>query len=184
MLTILRKPSDHEIFPWRYPFALFLPSLAPARPMDRTVISGQTTIVGRYYTWNRDCTSAFGTVKVINQPQHGKIANRLVDDRIGISRRTRVADQCLGKPIKALVVTYTSARGYHGVDTFTLDARIGVCRDLAFHDQGRMSPSAACQADHDPSPDEGPRAACMIARSIWSASADRCSASRANNSLL
>ena len=119
-----------KFFPGVILVALFLPSLASARPMDRTVISGQTTIVGRYYTWNRDCTSAFGTVKVINQPQHGKIANRLVDDRIGISRRTRVADQCLGKPIKALVVTYTSARGYHGVDTFTLDATFRVYRDV------------------------------------------------------
>jgi hypothetical protein len=110
--------------------AAFLPSLAAARPMDRRVISGQTTIVGRYYTWNRDCSSAFGTVKVVAKPQHGTIANRLVDDRIGISRRTRVADQCLGKPIKALVVTYTSARGYHGIDTFTLDATFRIYRDV------------------------------------------------------
>jgi hypothetical protein len=109
--------------------ALLAPNFATARPITRTVVSGQASFVGRYYTWNRDCSSAFGTVKLITKPQHGTIANRLVEDRIGISRRTRVADRCLGQPIKALAVTYTSAPGYHGTDTFTLDATF-----RAFHD--------------------------------------------------
>jgi hypothetical protein len=111
-------------------FALFLPILATARPIDRTVISGQTTIVGRYYTWNPDCSSAFGTVKVIAKPQHGTIANRLIDQQIGISRRLRAADQCFGKPIKALAVTYTSKAGYRGTDSFTLDATFRAYRDV------------------------------------------------------
>jgi hypothetical protein len=110
--------------------ASFAPSLAAARPMDRTVASGQSQIVGRYYTWKADCSSAFGTVKVIVKPQHGKIANQLVDERIGISRRKRVADQCLGRPIKALAVTYRSDPGYHGFDHFTLDATFNAYREV------------------------------------------------------
>jgi len=110
--------------------ALFAPSMAAARPMNRTVASGQTSIVGRYFTWTADCSSAFGTVKVISKPQHGTIANRLVDAQIGISRRKRAADQCFGKPIKALAVTYRSAPGYHGPDYFTLDATFHAYREV------------------------------------------------------
>lgn len=98
--------------------------------MNRTVASGQTLIVGRYYTWKADCSSAFGTVKVISKPQHGTIANHLIDERIGVSRRKRVADQCLGRPIKALAVTYQSKPGYHGFDSFTLDATFNAYREV------------------------------------------------------
>jgi len=111
--------------------ALAFPNLVAARPMNRTVTSGQGSIVGRYYTWTTpDCRSAFGTVKVISKPEHGTISNHLVDAEIGVSRRKRVPDQCFGKPIKALAVTYRSEPGYHGVDHFTLDATFKAYRDV------------------------------------------------------
>lgn len=111
--------------------ALSFPTLLAARPMNRTVTSGQSAIVGRYYTWTTaDCRSAFGTVTVISKPRHGMISNHLVDARIGVSRRKRAPDQCFGKPIKALAVTYRSEPGYHGFDQFTLDATFKAYREV------------------------------------------------------
>jgi hypothetical protein len=110
--------------------AVIFPNLAAARPLDRTVASGQSQIVARYYTWTGDCSSAFGTVKVLSKPAHGTISNHLVDERIGISRRKRMADNCFGRPIKALAVIYKSDPGYHGFDHFMLDATFNAYREV------------------------------------------------------
>ena len=110
--------------------AACLPGLAFARPVERTVASGQSAMVGRYFTWKADCSSAFGTVKVISQPQHGTITNHLIDAQIGVSRRKGGPDQCFGRPIKALAVFYKSQPGYHGIDSFSLDATFDAYRDV------------------------------------------------------
>jgi hypothetical protein len=106
------------------------PSLVCARNVERMVASGQSSMVGRYFTWKADCSSAFGTVKVISKPQHGTISNHLVDTQIGTSRRKGRPDQCFGKPIRALAVFYKSQPGYHGIDSFSLDATFDRYRDL------------------------------------------------------
>jgi hypothetical protein len=105
-------------------------SPAAAKPMNKTVASGKPTIVAHYFTWNKDCTGAFGVVKVVSPPQHGTISRGLVDWTIGESRREGGTDQCFGKPIKALAVTYKSEAGYHGTDTFTLDATFRAYHDV------------------------------------------------------
>jgi hypothetical protein len=110
--------------------AACLSSLAFARPLERTVASGETRIVGRYFTWKADCRSAFGTVKVISKPQHGTISNQLVDARIGVSRHKGFADQCFGRPIRALAVFYKPQPGYHGIDSFSLDATFDAYREV------------------------------------------------------
>ncbi len=107
-----------------------LPGLAFARPVERAVASGETRMVGRYFTWKADCHSAFGTVKVISKPQHGTISNHLIDARIGVSRRKGVPDQCFGRPIRALAVFYKPQRGYHGIDPFSLDATFDAFREV------------------------------------------------------
>jgi hypothetical protein len=106
------------------------PSLVCARVVERAVTSGQSSMVGRYFTWKAGCSSAFGTVKVISKPQHGTISSHLVDARIGASRRKGGPDQCFGRPIKALAVFYKSQPGYHGIDNFTLDATFHAYRDV------------------------------------------------------
>src|SRR5262245_49045285 len=105
-------------------------AVASAKPMDKTVTSGEPVIVARYYTWNRDCTGAFGVVNVVSKPQHGTISKSLVETKIGESRRKGGADQCFGKPIKALAVTYKSEPGYHGPDSFALDVTFKAYRDV------------------------------------------------------
>jgi len=111
-------------------FAACLPGLALGRPVERTVASGQSTMVGRYFTWKSDCSSAFGTVVVIDKPKHGTISNHLIDTEIGVSRRKGAPDHCFGRPIRALAVFYKSQPGYHGIDNFTLDATFDAYRDV------------------------------------------------------
>jgi hypothetical protein len=110
--------------------AACLPDLAFARPIERMVASGETKMVGRYFTWKGDCRSAFGTVKVVEKPLHGTISNHLVDATIGVSRRKGFPDQCFGRPIRALGVFYKAHAGYHGVDSFSLDATFDAYREV------------------------------------------------------
>lgn len=122
------EPSNHEISPQRHPYRLVRPEYG-RRPSDESH--------GRFRT-NLDCRTLFHLdrrlqLRVRDREGHQQAAtrdNRLVDAQIGISRRKRAADQCFGKPIKALAVTYRSAPGYHGPDYFTLDATFHAYREV------------------------------------------------------
>ena len=94
---------------------------ASARPMDRTVASGQPTAVAHYYTWNADCSARVGVATALSKPQHGTISKQFVRWKIGESRRKGGTDQCFGRPIEALAVVYRSQPGFHGTDSFIFD---------------------------------------------------------------
>lgn len=102
---------------------------AEARSFTRSAQSGQTISIISYYTWNPDCTPAFGTVKLLNKPRHGKVGKRMVTKAIGPSRVVGV-DGCYGKPIKALEVFYTSNPGFRGSDSFSFDVTFRRLREV------------------------------------------------------
>jgi hypothetical protein len=96
-------------------------SKAPAESFTRTVPAGQTTRVFVYKSWEGNCISAFGVVKVSVKPQHGKLSNRIIDTIIPGVHRFGASGQCQGQSTKGFAVYYTPASGFRGTDTFTLD---------------------------------------------------------------
>lgn len=93
---------------------------ANSRHFNRTAVAGQPTAMTHYYTWFPDCRSSSGAVRVITKPRYGRLSHTLVDRAIEASRVVGI-DRCYGRPIKALLVTYTPNRGFVGTDSFALD---------------------------------------------------------------
>ena len=77
-----------------------------------------------YHAWNRDCSAGAAVVKVVAKPQHGKLASGTVASQIS-RNRLGGRNQCLGKPILGFEVKYTSAPGFRGTETFTIEVIYG-----------------------------------------------------------
>lgn len=107
-----------------------LPALVHGKDFSLTAVSGQSTKMQNYTSWNDDCASSTGTVKVLTKPQHGMISKRFVDSKISTHTRIPRVAYCTGVPVKALQVNYTSARGFHGTDNFSLEAIWPTHRDI------------------------------------------------------
>ncbi len=102
--------------------AFGIPGFAQADDLARTVSSGQTAEMHIYRSWNDQCVSTSGVVKVLTKPRHGKLSTRIVDTVIGRPRTERKVD-CSGLPSKGFQVSYTSDPGFHGTDNFSLDVK-------------------------------------------------------------
>jgi hypothetical protein len=97
-----------------------------------------------YHSWDQDCASNSGMVKVLTKPEHGTLTPRIVDWRISRLRRSQQQSPCAGTPIKAFEVSYRSDDGFVGVDTFTLDIMFGGGRhDTDFYTVTVISPNNA-----------------------------------------
>jgi hypothetical protein len=101
-----------------------VPGFAHAIAFNKTTPSGKAIQVHVYHSWNVDCVSIAGVVKVLGKPAHGRIANHVVNSKITTDHMGRPV-RCAGTPIKALEVIYTPERGFRGTDNFTLDATWG-----------------------------------------------------------
>jgi hypothetical protein len=99
---------------------------AAARPLNRTVAAGQTTKMYEYHSkGDINCAATGGVVKVLNNPSHGKITHRAVNSIRIFNHWGKLRTDCFGTPVRAFVVDYTSAPGFHGVDKFSLDVTWG-----------------------------------------------------------
>lgn len=90
-----------------------------------TARSGTTTLVHIYQSWNDDCTPNTGVVRVVRKPEHGKLTPSKVTSVIRRNRFSTVASACIGRTLPSFRVDYTPARGYHGLDSFVIEAIFG-----------------------------------------------------------
>ena len=93
--------------------------------IERTVASGRPAQVAAYHSWDPvDCKSLAAKLTVLTKPSHGTLIPSLVPHVITTSR-LGAPGSCYGKPITALQLSYKSAPGYHGPDSFTIDVTFG-----------------------------------------------------------
>ena len=119
----MRQVGRHTVFV----AAMLLATVgsAHAEALVRRALSGKTTRMFMYTSWNRDCSSKTGVVKVLAKPQHGTLTPRPdVDTTVG-RNRVRPNNSCFGMPIKGFQVDYTSRPGYRGTDSFVIEATFG-----------------------------------------------------------
>src|SRR5664279_189727 len=112
--------------------AFLAPSLAFAEFRTRTVVGGQTTRMAVHTSWSKDCKTNGGKAKVLTQPQHGKLSNRIVETTIQ-HNRTGSDTSCVGRTIKGFEVNYTPQSNFHGTDNFSLEVTTGSGRSFADH---------------------------------------------------
>jgi hypothetical protein len=98
-------------------------SLAHAQPIQRIVPAGKTTVVFTYRPYHRwTCDGASGIVKLLDKPQHGRVAHHLRPSTIPtMSRFTHGPTGCPPNPTTGFAITYTPNPGYHGPDRFSFD---------------------------------------------------------------
>lgn len=83
------------------------------------------TPVHTYLSWNDDCSPNTGVVKVATRPQHGKLTPSQVSAVARQNRFSTYGTVCLGKTMPGFRVTYTSAPGYRGTDSFAIEVIYG-----------------------------------------------------------
>lgn len=97
-----------------------------AKDFEKSARSGQPTLMHVYRSWNLDCTSNVGVVKVLAKPLHGTLKPSRVTSTIGVGRRNpeRTA-HCKGKSTDGFRVDYTSAPKFRGTDRFQIEFSYG-----------------------------------------------------------
>jgi hypothetical protein len=106
---------------------------AGADSFVRTVPSGHAVRMHNYASWDRDCSSQFGVVKLVSKPQHGRLITREVETVITVPNRFNGKASCMGKSMRVFSVDYKSNAGYRGFDSFTIDATYSKRRRVIDH---------------------------------------------------
>jgi hypothetical protein len=101
-------------------------AIAPAAPavvdLRRTVAADQKLRLDFLYSINPDCTSiGFTTVRVLEQPKHGKIA---IENDAGLTnfQASNPRAECNKRRSDGVAVIYEPEPGYTGTDSISLDA--------------------------------------------------------------
>jgi hypothetical protein len=98
------------------------PQVASASEIRKTALSSEQTKMWSYHSYDKDCHTGTGVVKVVSKPQHGVVSHHFTSAHVDYDHYGRViTNKCAGAPIKGFEVDYRSVRGFHGTDTFTLD---------------------------------------------------------------
>jgi hypothetical protein len=105
---------------------------AHAEQFVRTVNSGQTALMYSYASWTKDCQPAHGVVKVLTKPRHGRLFPSKGNITVTRSRFAEYA-HCIGMKINGFKVEYRSTPGYHGTDSFTIEAAWGTANREVDH---------------------------------------------------
>jgi hypothetical protein len=97
-----------------------VPDIAVGLEFKREAVSGKTTKMWNYGSWDRKCETKGGVVKLLTKPSHGTATPRRT---VAVAKFNRFdpSDHCLGKSVSMFQVLYTSARGFHGTDTFQIE---------------------------------------------------------------
>jgi len=103
---------------------LALASSVQAQPIQRIVPAGRTSVVFTYTPIRPGtCEGATGVVKLVDKPRHGRTAHHLKSAYLPtVSRFTHRPTGCPPLPTTGFAITYTPDPGFHGEDSFTLDA--------------------------------------------------------------
>jgi hypothetical protein len=101
-------------------FVFGLTATANAGSFVRVAKSGVPTRMYTYHAHQRDCSENFGVIKVVTQPQHGRLTPTR-DVSTFKSNRFNPADPCIGSALKGFRVDYTSSVAYRGADNFAIE---------------------------------------------------------------
>jgi hypothetical protein len=99
---------------------LVIGSSCNASSFTRQAASGQPKTVYVHRNWGKNCEEQGGVVIVVGKPIHGRLSRRRVVQTME-NQGSRTSDtHCNGQVIPGLQVQYTSAPGFRGTDSFTL----------------------------------------------------------------
>lgn len=99
---------------------------ACAKDFTMSARSGQLAQMHVYNSYNSDCQSKRGIVKVASRPAHGTLTPSAAKARIGVSRyRPDLTAKCVGLPTNGFRVDYRSEPGFRGTDQFVIEYDYG-----------------------------------------------------------
>lgn len=93
---------------------------AYAYSLNRTALSGKSTLMYNYGNWRGDCSPHGGVVRVASKPQHGTLTPVRQTITIKSSRFPRDMS-CIGRQVPGFVVYYRSKPSFVGLDSFTIE---------------------------------------------------------------
>jgi hypothetical protein len=93
---------------------------SPAQAQNsKTVVAGQTLMVGHYASVNPDCSSlGMPVVRLSAPPAHGAIRSVKTS---GFSRFGKPFQECNTRRVRGVTVEYRPEKGFTGADSFGLD---------------------------------------------------------------
>jgi hypothetical protein len=96
--------------------------VADAKTVNKTAAPGKPELMYTYTAWKLDCSANSGVVALVTRPQHGRVSPRKGIVPIGLHRLFGMT-KCYGKPAPGFQVYYTSAPGFRGTDSFTIEVK-------------------------------------------------------------
>ena len=99
---------------------MFLGSPCDANSFTVQAASGEPKTVYVYRNWDKDCRERGGVVRVVTKPEYGRLSRERVVATMKTQGRS-LDTHCNGVTIPGLQIQYTSARGFRGIDRFTLE---------------------------------------------------------------
>ena len=99
---------------------LCAPEIAVGLELKRDAVSGKATVMFSYSSWDRNCQSQTGIVKLLTKPTHGT-ATYTRKTLVAKFNRFNSSDPCLGRSFPMFQVMYASVPGYRGTDTFQVE---------------------------------------------------------------
>jgi len=97
---------------------LLLPAMADAKEVAKTARSNVPTRVYTYFSWDENCQSTTGVVRLVSKPLNGQLKTSEVSETINKSRTTQQVSRCAGTSIRGFRVDYISNPGFRGEDHF------------------------------------------------------------------
>lgn len=102
---------------------VFVPTTIEAKEVMKTANGNISTRMYTYFSWDKNCKSTTGIVKLVSKPRNGQLKTSEVEERIGRSRTTWKISRCAGTPIKGFRVDYTANPGFKGADRFVIEVQ-------------------------------------------------------------
>lgn len=101
------------------------PSTPGGKPSEiaRGVDSATRQDVDSYYTTEPDCSNpGYPEVRIVRGPDHGAATTKTGEVYPNFSK-DNVRFECNRKKVAATIISYESAAGFHGKDSFTVQVR-------------------------------------------------------------
>lgn len=134
LAAFLRQTISSTCVAVVFAFFLYPPGHSSAANITRVVPSGKKVFIRGHHSWDRDCRSATGQVKLLVKPRNGTLTTGFGETTIRNNRyRPGVVPRCAGKPVKTFEVYYSSPPGFRGRDSFVIEVTHGPGRSAIDH---------------------------------------------------
>jgi hypothetical protein len=105
---------------------------AIAQTISKSIPPNRSSKLDHYTGWNDDCSFKEIRVDPMSKPAHGSYSVVITNGVIPADAKIGASGVCAGRPTKVLELYYRPDRGYHGLDSLTVNMSVGGSAPVTF----------------------------------------------------